>query len=379
MKKYLVIVTTFFLLVAALLTHAALHYRHKCKHRFDVAIPIQKELFKEKMAQGPADWMMQQIKADLSSYEKTGITKSMLDQLFRGQQIQTLSLVRFTIVDGHISFSIDEKLLDSRHFRHILGAIQKLSELTPLPNVDFIISLQDCINEEKWGPLFTFAKRKEAQSIILIPDFKALTGYPGLRHDMELGSLKFPWEKKIPQLFWRGATTGGWLTATTWEQIARCKLALLSLQHPQKINAKISGIVQSDPDVPPLIKAKGLLGRTVDQIDHLEYKYLVDVDGNSCSFERYFWALLSNSLVFKQMTLNIQWYYGPLHPYEHFIPVKEDLSDLIEQYQWALDHDEEAKQIAINATEFVKNNLSTEDVFVYMATLLHEYARLQDG
>ena len=112
-------------------------------------------------------------------------------------------------------------------------------------------------------------------------------------------------------------------------------------------------------------------------INHLEYKYLVDVDGNSCSFERYFWVLLSNSLVLKQITPNIQWYYSALNPYEHFVPVKEDLSDLLEKYEWALSHDLEAKKIAQNATEFAKENLSTEDVFLYMHCLLKEYARLQ--
>jgi len=194
---------------------------------------------------------------------------------------------------------------------------------------------------------------------------------------MEAGSNKHPWEKKAPQAFWRGATSGGHLTLANWDQFARTKLVLLSLKHPHELDARINKFVQCDAEVPELLKAKGMQGSTVDQIDHLKYKYLVDVDGNTCTFERCFWELLSNSLLLKQETPNIQWYYGALKPYEHYVPVKKDLSDLLEKLAWAKAHDREAKQIAANATAFVKQNLNTEDSFVYMAYLLQEYAKLQ--
>jgi hypothetical protein len=194
---------------------------------------------------------------------------------------------------------------------------------------------------------------------------------------MEEGGKKYPWDKKKTQAFWRGATTGGYLTLANWDQFARTKLVLLSLKHPQEVDARINKFVQCDPAVPELLKSKGMQGNTVDQMDHLKYKYLIDVDGNTCTFERCFWELLSNSLLLKQETPNIQWYYGALKPYEHYVPVKEDLSDLMEKLAWAKAHDAEAQQIAANATAFVKQNLNTEDSFVYMAHLLKEYAKLQ--
>ena len=192
-----------------------------------------------------------------------------------------------------------------------------------------------------------------------------------------VGNHKYQWEGKLEQAFWRGSSTGGTLNLTNWANFPRCKLALLSLTHPKELDAKVTRVVQCENDTKELIHSKGLVASTVDRIDHLKYKYLVDVDGNSCSFERYFWLLLSNSLVIKQVTPYVQWYYGALKPYKHFLPVKEDLSDLMEKISWARTHDSEAKAIAQNATQFVQENLTDEDTLVYLKHLLDEYAKIQ--
>ncbi len=374
MKKILSVFCAVFMIASIVLAYTVAVYKEKSKHHPQVNIPIDAEFFKEKLAKQPPAWMMHQIHSDLRAYEKTGISKQSLDQFFFGKQMESLNLIRFTITDRHVSFSLSNKNLEQRQFRHLLAAMEKLNELVALPDVDFILSLEDGFAEGVGIPLFVYAKSAAASSLVLMPDFKALTGYPSLRHEIEEGSRKWPWESKTAKAFWRGATTGGWLTALTWDQIARVKLAIIGSACPDKIDARITGVVQCDPEIPALIKKQGLLGKHISQGDHLKYKYLVDVDGNSCSFERYFWVLLSNCVVLKQITPNVQWYYSALKPYEHFIPVKQDLSDLMEQIQWAQTHDQEAKQIAQNATAFIKNELSTEDIFVYMTHLLREYA-----
>ncbi len=362
--------------VTGILGYTLYTYKGKSKHLSQVKIPINTSLFEEKLTKGPSPWALEQIHSDLKAYEKTGISKQSLDNFFYGQQNASLYLIRFTIKDRIVSFSLTQDTLLNKQFRHLLAALQKLNEIVVLPDVDFIMSLHDGFKEELGIPLFVYAKSKAASSLLLMPDFKALTGYPSLRQEMEQGNLNWPWNKKIDKAFWRGSSTGDWMTLLNWDKIARVKLALLALSHPDKIDARITGVVQCDPEIPQLVYSKGITGGMVTQKDHLKYKYLVDVDGNTCTFERYFWALLSNSVVLKQMTPNIQWYYGGLKPYVHFVPVNEDLSDLLEKIQWAGTHDREAKQIAENATAFIKEELSLEDVFVYMTCLLREYAKL---
>lgn len=375
MKKLAFVFCALFFATTVILACTAIHYKKKSNHKSVVDIPIQASLFEEKLSKGPPDWMIKQIEADLKAYETSKISKEMLDQFFQGQRIDALNLIRFTIQDRRLSFSLSKKNLDHRQFRHVLAAIEKLNELVVLPNVDFIMSLEDGFGGNLGIPLFVYAKSKEASTLVLMPDFKALTGYPGLRQKIEKGGQKWPWEKKLDKAFWRGSTTGGWLTALNWDQIARVKAALLSKAHPKQIDAQITGVVQCDQGVPELIRAKGLTGNMVAPADHLQYKYLLDVDGNSCSYERYFWLLFSNSLVLKQITPNIQWYYEGLRPYEHFVPVKEDLSDLVEKIEWAKKNDREVKEMASRATVFAKEELSIESTFVYMAHLLREYAK----
>ncbi|MEI8365360.1 MAG: glycosyl transferase family 90 [Parachlamydiaceae bacterium] len=88
-------------------------------------------------------------------------------------------------------------------------------------------------------------------------------------------------------------------------------------------------------------------------------------------------SLWSNSVVLKQTSDNIQWYYLGIKPYEHYIPVANNFSDLIDKIKWAKEHDNEARQIALNGTQFVLNNLRKENTQLYLFLLLTKYAELQ--
>src|SRR5271156_265531 len=105
MKKILGILCSVFFIATLVLVYTVYHYKEKSKHRFQVNIPIDAALFQEKLAKKPSDWMMNQIRSELKAFEKTGISKHLLDQLFQGKQVQTLNLIRFTIKDRQIFFS----------------------------------------------------------------------------------------------------------------------------------------------------------------------------------------------------------------------------------------------------------------------------------
>lgn len=369
--------TLFFLFAAATGASFILYNQLKHAKRGIKTIPINTAILEKKLSKEPPSWMINQIRKDLAPYAN-GITKQMVDEAFCGEKIKTCSLVRFTIKNGHIAFAHDEKNLYTRHFKELLGCVKKLNENVQLPDVDFVVSLEDGFGGNPGlGPCFVFAKREDVDGLVLIPDINALVGYERLRNMISKANEKYSWEKKLAKSFWRGSSTGGYSTLAAWDQLARAKLVLMSLAHPEVVDAKFHHVVQCDPEVPVLMKAKGMVSDGVSRPDHLKFKYLIDVDGNSCSYERYFWLLLSNSLVLKQVTANVQWYYGGLEPYKHYVPVKEDLSDLLQQLNWAKTHDMEARLIAEEATHFVKENLSPEDTVLYLYLLIKEYARLQ--
>jgi hypothetical protein len=166
-------------------------------------------------------------------------------------------------------------------------------------------------------------------------------------------------------------------TKDNWFLAPRAKLTLFSYERPDLVDAKFTQIAQCDPDVPGILSEHHLLGGWVNVEDHLKYRYLVDVDGNSCTYSRCYWILLSNSLLLKQVSDNTQWYYKGLIPYQHYVPLADDLSDIFEKVEWSKEHDQEAQEIARNATEFASENLSLENTYLYFYRALQEYAKLQ--
>ena len=56
------------------------------------------------------------------------------------------------------------------------------------------------------------------------------------------------------------------------------------------------------------------------------------------------------------------YYHYQLIPNYHFIPIKEDFSDLIEKIEWANSNPIEVNQIIENATQFAIHNLNYDSV-----------------
>jgi len=339
--------------------------------------------FNEKLqllvTQEPPKWMLQQINKDLEIYKAKGISQESIDRLMRAPGNEYS--VRYKIQSQHISYLTNDEgtFLQGRR-NQIVDALNKLAAAVQLPNVEIVINPLDVAfscPDTTLAPAFVFAKNKYNNNQILIPDLDALSNYGGVGKQIETAKKKFPWISKKDQAFWRGASTGGSFHTEMWRELARAKLVLLSLKNSKYLNARFSQFVQGAEINPSMQAMPELKGLAVTQADSLKYKYLVDVDGNTCSWQRMYWILLSNSVLLKQVTDNIEWYYGNLKPNEHFIPVKEDLSDLIEKINWAKSNDGKARKIAKNATQFAKKNLSEEMVFLYLYWVLVRYAELQ--
>ena len=50
-----------------------------------------------------------------------------------------------------------------------------------------------------------------------------------------------------------------------------------------------------------------------------------------------------------------------LEPWVHYVPLNKDLSDVEEKMQWVIDHDEEARRIAMRGSLWVKDLLYHPD------------------
>lgn len=94
------------------------------------------------------------------------------------------------------------------------------------------------------------------------------------------------------------------------------------------------------------------------------------MDGTVAAY-RFPYLLAGDSIVFKQDSPYYEHFYKELKPFIHYVPFKRDLSDLTTKIKWAMDNNEDAKEIAQNGQSFARDNLMPKDVFCYYAVALN--------
>ena len=77
----------------------------------------------------------------------------------------------------------------------------------------------------------------------------------------------------------------------------------------------------------------------------MKFKYLISVDGNTAAWQRVPWILESGSVLLLMETDIEEWFYKDLIPYKHYVPIKKDFSNLLEQIEWLKANDDKAFEI----------------------------------
>jgi hypothetical protein len=81
---------------------------------------------------------------------------------------------------------------------------------------------------------------------------------------------------------------------------------------------------------------------------------VIDADGYCCAWQSLFLKLMSSSLTMKIQSPYEQWYFHELKPWVNYIPVDPELRDLVEIYEWLLEHDQETLKIVQAANQLTK-------------------------
>lgn len=176
------------------------------------------------------------------------------------------------------------------------------------------------------------------------------------------------WDKKINKAVFRGSNTGcGYNTKNN----TRLKLAKLGA-NPELKNYLDVGItnwnlrIRKNKDseylqIPDVENLQLVSKLTPEQQSN--YKYLIHVDGHVAAFR------LSLELSMGCCILIVEscekwkmWFSGLLEPYVHYVPIKSDLSDLIDQIKWCRKNDDKCKQIAQNSLKLYKKYLTKKGV-----------------
>lgn len=320
--------------------------------------------------------MLDQIHEDLGAYPGT-VSKEQLLAFLADPDTHAGGYALYTIRNNQVSWTMHLRRprlalsLCTCRARIMGEALRSLLQHAAVPNVDFIICLEDGSTNVHAVPVLVFAKGKGEHGI-LVPDFDCLGCEQRLRA-VETGRLQYPWSVKQETAFWRGDTTGGPFTMDSYPSRPRYRVVHLSTLFPDQIDAKFTNVGQCDRNTGEILSR--YMGTYTSIAEHLKYKYQVLIDGNSCAYSRAHWQLFSNSLILKQESSNMQWYYHQIAPYQHYVPVAHDLSDLVEKVAWARTHDQEAQDIVRRANAFAEANLRHSDLMLYIHLLLCEYAK----
>ena len=187
--------------------------------------------------------------------------------------------------------------------------------------------------------------------------------------------LQTDWNNKKSICIFRGSATG---CGATVENNVRLKAADMSLDYPDLLDAKIvkfnSRMKKFMGEPIKIANTKSYrfqLGNFITDEEKSTYKYILNLDGHVSA------CRLSTEMSMKCCILLADskyslWFKYLMKPYEHYIPVNEDLSNLIEIIQWCKEHDDECKMIAENAYVFYQKYLTKDGIMEYVKYRLNQ-------
>jgi len=173
------------------------------------------------------------------------------------------------------------------------------------------------------------------------------------------------WEDKKEAMIWRGGFTGiplllkgAGFRNSTHEYGPRVQAVLEHcFKNQSQIDVAFVNIPPKQNGIPKPVN-KTLMENCMrdnhtSMQDQLEFKYILNVEGNDVS-SGLKWQLASNSVVFMAKPMTVSWAMEEqLIPFYHYIPVDRNFENLDKMLEWAKTHDDEAKKIAQQATQYM--------------------------
>lgn len=311
-----------------------------------------------------------QIIHDLAFFQTIDPDKIVKETTKRFGQRQ--SLCHYTIKDNQVYIKTHGEHVGFRIFMDAL--LLSLTRKVKLPDVEFFVNLGDWPlvkrkPTEKLHPILSWCGSNETRDIVM-PTYDLTESVLETMGRVSLDMISVQantgpvWEDKNSTAFWRGRDS----------RRERLELVKLARKHPDLIDAAFTNFFffkHNESLYGPLVKH-------VSFFDFFKYKYQINIDGTVAAY-RLPYLLAGDSVVLKQDSIYYEHFYNDLKPWEHYVPFKRDLSDLLEKIQWVKNHDEEAKKIAKAGQEFARNSLMGDTIFCYYVKLFQEYANLLVG
>jgi len=283
-------------------------------------------------------------------------------------------LLHIKIKKGRLYAAFPESMEAEHH--PTLFMLQRVLCLYNIRDTELMINTGDggkiLHSDARVFPIFSWAK-SDMFTDMLMP-YWSFTWIPWCGKRNTTYDIEKEWKMKKSKAFWRGSATGGDYTQEKWREYARSKLSIVCKKRKDVCDA---GIVQcsqcTEEATREMNHSIGFRDRAPGDA-FKNYKIAILVDGNSAPSSRALEYFASTSLVLWQKTTEFEFFYGSLEPYKHYVPLSEDLCDVVSKIDWILSHEAHAKAIIANHLAFSSRYLCADAITSFMAKSLNRYA-----
>jgi hypothetical protein len=112
------------------------------------------------------------------------------------------------------------------------------------------------------------------------------------------------------------------------------------------------------------------VGENIDRNEMINYKYVLDIDGNASTWDATAWKLNSGSVILKCDTNWEQWFYKYYKPWVNYVPIEDDFSDIQEKFRWCEEHQNECEAMIKRNKELFQKIYRFQNVVKYTESVI---------
>jgi len=269
-----------------------------------------------------------------------------------------------TSFGGHIGHDNADRLPFFTQYltTNVLPHVEALAKLDGYYNIELHDTYSYLKNGIDYRNCLTWSKRKEDRDVILLPDLYHICNF-GDKLQKHVDTLDWA-SKPCDRIGFWGTTTG----ERDPKKNERLKMCDWSVDHPET-EFYITKVAQMDAkDVQTAYpRFDEFSSASISPETMFDYKFLLDIPGNTCSWDRVPLVLNSKSLLFKMPCRDMCFYYPLLHSGTHFASV--NTFNMLNQRKFYLSNPRIARFMTECANKFATDFLHARHALMYTVGL----------